>query len=183
MNSTDLPPVFTIGHSTKTIPAFVELLRAGRADFVVDIRTVPRSRTNPQYNLDVLGPSLSEWQIGHCRIGALGGLRSKAKEVPPEINGFWNNRSFHNYADHALSQTFADGLDELLELSRSKRCAIMCAEAVWWRCHRRIVADYLLFRGRSVFHLMGDDRVDPAKMTPAARPDGDRLVYPAPDPG
>ena len=179
MTSGDLPPIFTVGHSTHTIEAFVELLRAGRVDIVVDIRTVPRSRTNPQYNLDVLPKALSEWQIAHTRIGELGGLRKKSADVPPHVNGFWQNQSFHNYADYALSDGFEDGLDRLLDLSRTRRCAIMCSEAVWWRCHRRIVADYLLLRGRCVQHLMGESRVEPARMTAAAQPDGKKLVYPA----
>src|SRR5690348_13152956 len=135
-------PLFTIGHSTRTIPQFVELLRAGRVERVVDVRTIPRSRTNPQYNLDALPPALADYQIGHARIAALGGLRSRQAEVPPETNGWWTNRSFHNYADHALSDDFARGLAELLELDG--RTAVMCSEAVWWRCHRRIIADYAL---------------------------------------
>jgi uncharacterized protein (DUF488 family) len=99
--------------------------------------------------------------------------------VPPEVNAFWANRSFHNYADYALSIEFGAALGELLEISSTRRCAIMCAEAVWWRCHRRIIADYLLTRGRTVFHLMGDDRVDPARLTPAAQISDGRITYPA----
>ena len=97
----------------------------------------------------------------------------------PEVNGFWLNQSFHNYADYALSSEFRLGLSRLLELSEERRCAIMCSEAVWWRCHRRIVADYLLHAGRKVFHLMGSARVEPAKLTEAATADRDALVYPA----
>jgi uncharacterized protein (DUF488 family) len=172
------PPVFTIGHSTRSIEEFVELLRAGPADMVVDIRTVPRSRTNPQYNLDALPAALADYQIGHRRIAELGGLRGRTRDVAPETNGMWRNASFHNYADHALGEDFQAGLDELLDLSAERRCAIMCAEAVWWRCHRRIVADYLMLKGREVFHLMGTDRVEPAKMTPGAVPEGERILYP-----
>lgn len=179
MTGTDLRPVFTVGHSTRTIEAFVELLRAGRVDMVVDIRSIPRSRSNPQYNLDVLPEQLRGWQIGHTQIRELGGLRKKSRDVPPHVNGFWQNRSFHNYADYALSAEFERGLDRLVDLSRTRRCAIMCSEAVWWRCHRRIVADYLLLAGRSVYHLMGKERVEPARMTAAARPHGSKLAYPA----
>jgi uncharacterized protein (DUF488 family) len=175
------PPIFTVGHSTRTIEAFVDLLRVGRVDMVVDIRSVPRSRTNPQFNLDVLPQQLSPFGIAHLQIAELGGLRGKSREVPPDVNGFWQNRSFHNYADYALSDAFDRGLGRLLELSAARRCAIMCAEAVWWRCHRRIVADYLILRARSVWHLMGDARAEPAKMTDRARPSGSGLVYPAPD--
>ncbi len=171
-------PFFTIGHSTRSIEAFVDLLRAGEVAMVVDIRTVPRSRTNPQYNFDALPYALAAYQIGHTRIEELGGLRGRSKDVPPEVNGWWENQSFHNYADYALSDVFGRGLDELIALGRERRLAMMCSEAVWWRCHRRIVADYLLARGESVFHLMGDDTVTPAKITDAARPADGGLVYP-----
>ena len=172
-------PVYTVGHSTRSIVEFVELLKQGRIDLVVDIRSTPRSRTNPQFNLDALPEALSTWQIGHVRIAELGGRRTKSKVVAPEVNGFWTNQSFHNYADYALSAEFRFGLSRLIESSGERRCAIMCSEAVWWRCHRRFVADYLLHEGREVFHLMGTARVDVAKMNIAARADGVSLVYPA----
>jgi uncharacterized protein (DUF488 family) len=175
------PPFFTIGHSTRSIAEFVDLLRAGEVAHVADIRTVPRSRTNPQYNSDVLPGTLSDYGVGYTLIAELGGLRAKSKTVAPEVNGFWSNASFHNYADYALTQPFADGLAELIALGRERRVAMMCSEAVWWRCHRRIVADYLLARGETVRHLMGGDRVEPARLTPGAVPGGDgTVVYPAP---
>lgn len=146
---------------------------------MVDVRTVARSRTNPQYNEDALPEALAPWQVGYCRISALGGLRARSKGVAPEANGWWINRSFHNYADYALSDTFMAGLGQLETLAEDQRVAIMCAEAVWWRCHRRIIADYLLLRGRQVFHLMGVDKMEPASMTPAAKPCNGHLVYPA----
>jgi uncharacterized protein (DUF488 family) len=177
--ASDHPPVYTVGHSTRTIPEFVKLLSRGPVNLVVDIRSVPRSRTNPQFNLDALPEALAAWQIGHLQIPELGGLRGKSKTVPPEVNGFWTNQSFHNYADYALSKEFNLGLSRLLEVSQTRRCAIMCSEAVWWRCHRRIVADYLLHERRSVFHLMGPARVEPAKLTKAATAHGDMLAYPA----
>ena len=149
---------------------------------MVDVRTVPRSRTNPQYNFDVLPDSLGEWQVGYRRIAELGGLRGRSQSVPPEVNGYWENRSFHNYADYALSDEFEGGLEQLMTLAADRPTAIMCAEAVWWRCHRRIIADYLLLRGRDVIHLMGEGRSEPAKMTPGARERDGRLVYPAPQP-
>ncbi len=179
----DHSAIWTIGHSTRTIDEFVDLLRQGRVEMVVDVRSVPRSRTNPQFNLDTLPTALAERQIGHALIAELGGLRGRAHDIPPEINGWWINQSFHNYADYALSAGFAAGLSELLELARQRRAAIMCAEAVWWRCHRRIIADYALLHGREVFHLMGKDRAEPATMTPAAVREGDHLVYPAAAPG
>ena len=176
------PPVFTIGHSTRTIPEFVDLLRHGSVELVIDIRTIPCSRRNPQYNEDALGAELQPYQLSYARIAALGGLRGRSAGVPTEVNAFWENKSFHNYADYALSDDFAAGLDELLDVSTDRRCAIMCAEAVWWRCHRRIVADYLLTRGRTVCHLLGTDRVEPARLTQGALPSGNRITYPTADP-
>jgi uncharacterized protein (DUF488 family) len=156
----------------------VDVLRAGGVRFVVDVRTVPRSRTNPQYNADVLPAELAEWQVGYDRIAELGGLRGRSPDVAPEVNGYWENRSFHNYADYALSEKIAQGLDQLERLSVERPTAIMCSEAVWWRCHRRIIADYLLLRGREVFHLMGAGRIETASRTPAAIERNGHLVYP-----
>lgn len=172
------PPIFTIGHSTRAIGEFVALLRAGEVRTVVDIRKIPRSRTNPQYNLDTLGSELAPFQIGHLRIEELGGLRGRRLDVPADINGYWTNRSFHNYADYALSEEFGRGLRELLSTASEQRVAIMCSEAVWWRCHRRIVADYLLDADRRVFHLMGASNIVPAVQTSAAVHHADGLHYP-----
>jgi uncharacterized protein (DUF488 family) len=157
------------------------MLQGAGVRMAVDVRTVPRSRTNPQYNADVLGDELARWQIRYGRIAGLGGLRGRSPDVPPEVNGFWINQSFHNYADYALSDEFGAALDQLIAEGGTQRTAIMCSEAVWWRCHRRIIADYLLLRGLPVLHLMGGGRIDPATLTPAARERDDRLVYPAPD--
>jgi uncharacterized protein (DUF488 family) len=172
-------PVCTIGHSTASIAEFVDLLRVGEVSRVVDIRTVPRSRHNPQYNLDALPDELAAFQIAHEYIRELGGLRGKTAGVAPEVNGLWRNKSFHNYADYALSEEFRSGLERLLELAARERCAIMCAEAVWWRCHRRIVADYLLARGLTVMHLMWPHKLEPASLTPGAVPQGESITYPA----
>lgn len=161
-------PFYTIGHSTRTIEEFASLLKSGPVEVVVDIRTVPRSRTNPQFNEDLLPDNLAPYGITYTRIAALGGLRGKAKDIPAQVNGFWQNASFHNYADYALSPSFQSGLMQLVELGRTRRCAIMCSEAVWWRCHRRIVTDYLMARGETVFHLMGTGRCEPAQLTPGA---------------
>lgn len=179
MMSAAQPAVFTVGHSTRSIAEFSDMLRHGRVDLVVDVRCTPRSRTNPQFNLDALPDALSAWQIGYERIDALGGRRRKSKTIPPEVNGFWTNQSFHNYADYALSDEFREGFARLREWSQDRRCAIMCSEAVWWRCHRRFIVDYLIHDGRDVFHLMGATRIDAATMNPAARADGPSLVYPA----
>ncbi|MEO6780002.1 MAG: DUF488 domain-containing protein [Bradyrhizobium sp.] len=180
MTSTEIPPVYTIGHSTRTIAEFVELLRQGQVELVVDIRSTPRSRTNPQFNLDALPEALAAWQISYTRIAELGGRRARSKTVPAAVNGFWTNQSFHNYADYALSDEFRVGFARLAAVSSERRCAIMCSEAVWWRCHRRFVADYLLWDGRSVFHLMGTARIEVAKINLAARARGASLVYPGP---
>ena len=170
--------IYTVGHSTRSIEAFVEVLRAGPVGCVVDVRTIPRSRTNPQYNTDALPDALGQWQIGYALIPELGGRRSRQKQVADEVNAFWQNRSFHNYADYALSAPFRSGLEQLVALAEQTPCAIMCSEAVWWRCHRRIISDYLLHGGHEVFHLMGAGRVDAAKLTPGAVPQGAGLAYP-----
>ena len=176
-------PFHTIGHSTRSIVEFVSLLRVGTIALVVDIRTVRRSRANPQFNSEVLPEQLAAFGIGYEYIAELGGLRGRAHDIPPTLNAFWINQSFHNYADYALSAEFHGGLDRLVALGRQRRCAVMCSETLWWRCHRRIVADYLISRGESVFHLMGHDKVEPAKLTGGveARPDG-TFVYPPSQP-
>jgi len=153
------------------------MLRAAGARFVADVRTLPRSRTNPQFNTDVLPGALAEARIGYEHIAALGGLRGRRREVPPEVNAFWENASFHNYADYAMGEPFQRGLAQLRDIGHGAPCAIMCAEAVWWRCHRRIIADYLLAAGEDVRHIMADGKVRPAQMTGAARLQGGVLVY------
>ena len=176
-------PVFTIGHSTRPIAEFVQLLETAKVELVIDVRSIRRSRTNPQYNAETLPRSLAEFQIGYAPIPELGGRRSRQKSVPPQVNGYWQNRSFHNYADFAMSAEFDVGLRRLLKLSENRSCALMCAEAVWWRCHRRIIADYLLMHGRKVFHLMEKGRTEAASITRAAVVQGKVLAYPSPAPG
>jgi uncharacterized protein (DUF488 family) len=172
-------PFFTIGHSTLPVEVFVHALTNTGVALVVDVRTMPRSRTNPQYNRDDLPRSLEAFRIGYEHIAPLGGLRGKSREVPPDVNAFWENESFHNYADYAMSDAFRAGLSRLRELGRTRRSAVMCAEAVWWRCHRRIIADYLLAAGESVFHVVGST-VEPARLTSAARTaESGVLTYPA----
>ncbi len=170
---------FTIGHATRPIAGFIELLNEAEIRLVADVRTAPRSRTNPQFNREALAASLSAAAIEYRHIAELGGLRAKQKQVPPSTNAFWQNQSFHNYADYAMSQEFQAALEKLRDLGHAKRCAIMCAETLWWRCHRRIISDYLLAAGETVFHILGPSQVEPAHMTQAAkrRPDG-ILIYP-----
>ena len=171
---------FTIGHSTRLVGEFVNLLRNAEVRLVVDVRTVPRSRTNPQYNSEVLPETLSESDIKYERIPSLGGLRARRREVPVDVNAFWKNRSFHNYADYAMSEEFRLGLMRLRELGHAAQCAVMCAEAVWWRCHRRIIADYLIAAGETVFHILGQNHIQQAYITDVAeRRLTGTLAYPA----
>jgi uncharacterized protein (DUF488 family) len=170
-------PIYTVGHSTVPLDTFIALLRQYAIGLLVDIRTVPRSRTNPQYNLDTLPGALAGAGIRHIHLAALGGLRARRKDLPPgeSPNGAWRNASFRNYADYALTPAFQAGLDELIALA-AEPLVIMCAEAVWWRCHRRIVADYLLLRGAPVLDLMPPAPPAPHELTPFARPQPDGSI-------
>ncbi len=172
-------PFFTIGHSTRSIEAFVALLQEAQVRLVLDVRTVPRSRANPQFNRDILPASLAGYQIGYEHLSSLGGLRVVQRDVSPDANAFWDNAGFHNFADYAMSEEFRSGLARLRELGQAARAGVMCAEAVWWRCHRRIIADYLIAAGEAVCHILGPGHIDPARLTPAARA-GPRglLTYP-----
>jgi uncharacterized protein (DUF488 family) len=173
-------PFFTIGHSTHPIVDFVNMVTSAKIEMVIDVRTIPKSRTNPQYNRETLPGTLSEFRIGYEHVAALGGRRGKARDVPASVNAFWQNQSFHNYADYALTESFHTGLARLRTVGHERRCVIMCAEAVWWRCHRRIIADYLIVAGEAVFHILGRDHIEPAHVTAAAAPGPDgTLVYPA----
>jgi uncharacterized protein (DUF488 family) len=172
-------PFYTIGHSTRSVEEFVELLQTAGVRLVADVRTVPRSRTNSQFNRDTLPDALSGFQIGYEHIAELGGLRGRTHDIAPAVNSFWQNQSFHNYADYAMSEGFRAGLARLRDLGRERTCAVMCAEAVWWRCHRRIIADHLLAAGETVFHIMGSGRIESAHMTEGARAGLDGLTYPA----
>ena len=172
-------PLFTIGHSTRSIDEFADMLRAAGIRRLVDVRSIPKSLRNPQYHVDRLGEALASFQIGYERNDALGGRRPKSKTVASDVNAWWTNQSFHNYADYALGEAFAEGLAVLLAESAERPTAIMCAEAVWWRCHRRIVADYAMHRGRAVVHLMAPGRNSDARMTPSAVAVGSALHYPA----
>ncbi|MEO6778691.1 MAG: DUF488 domain-containing protein [Gemmatimonadaceae bacterium] len=174
--------IFTIGHSTRTIAEFVALLKQVDVDLLVDVRSIPRSRAVPQFNFDVLPGFLAAEGIGYQPMLSLGGRRHHPKAAPPSTNTFWRVLAFRDYADYAETAEFRAGLDELLVLSHEHRCAIMCAEAVWWRCHRRIITDYLLVRGVPVEHIMGLGVVTPATITPGARVmlDGS-LSYSMPD--
>jgi uncharacterized protein (DUF488 family) len=174
-------PFFTVGHSSRPIETFAALLKAAEVRLVVDVRTVPRSRANPQFNRDVLPASLAAHEIAYEHLASLGGLRGTRRDVSPAANAFWENASFHNYADYAMGEEFHLGLRSLRELGRGARSAIMCAESLWWRCHRRIIADYLIAAGEEVFHILGPGHIEPAHLTEAARPGpNDTLTYPKP---
>jgi len=174
-----MTPFFTIGHSNRSLEAFAGLLNSADISLLVDVRKMPMSRSNPQFNADRLPRALESFGVFYEHIAALGGLRGKAKSLPPDVNGFWTNRSFHNYADYALSEQFHKGLERLRGEGHERRCAIMCSEAVWWRCHRRIIADYLIASGETVFHIMGEGRLDQATLTPGAVVQSDgTVVYP-----
>ena len=175
-------PFYTIGHSTRSLAEFGALLAENGVKLVADVRTIPRSRTNPQYNTDVLPEALAAQGVSYRHIPELGGLRGKRKDRPQSPNTFWENSSFRNYADYAGTEAFRDGLDTLRTLGHEQRAAIMCAEAVWWRCHRRIIADYLIATGEDVFHIMAPGKIEPARLTPAAQLQEDgSLLYPKVD--
>jgi len=172
--------IFTIGHSTRTLDEFVALLRQVDITLLVDVRSIPRSRTTPQFNGDTLPGALAEAGIGYRHLRALGGRRHHRKGTPPSLNVYWRVTAFRNYADYAETDEFRAGLRVLRELVRDDRCAIMCAEAVWWRCHRRIITDYLLAGGTHVDHIMGPGQVVAATLTPGAIITAERtLRYPS----
>ena len=174
--------IFTIGHSNRTVDELVSLLREAQVTLLVDVRSIPRSRAMPQFNIDTLPGALASAGIRYEHLRALGGRRHHPKGTPPSLNTYWRVPAFRNYADYAETSEFRAGLDRLLELARDARCAIMCAEAVWWRCHRRIISDYLLAAGVQVEHIMGPGQIVPATTTPGAvvQPDG-TVRYPQGD--
>ena len=169
--------MLTTGHSTRTIDEFVEILRAHSVEVLVDIRTVPKSRHNPQFNRDALEPALEGARIRYVYMPGLGGLRHSRKD---SINAGWRNASFRGYADYMQTPEFARQLEELIAIEKEGlTVAIMCAEAVPWRCHRSLVADALLVRGIETEHIMSATKRNPHKLTPFARVEGARVWYPA----
>jgi uncharacterized protein (DUF488 family) len=172
-----IPRVLTIGHSTRTIEDFTNLLLAHGVHLIVDIRTIPRSRRNPQFNEDTLAASLKESGIDYVRLKELGGLRRPKKDSP---NMGWRNESFRGFADYMQTPDFEAGINELIQLARESIVAIMCAEALPWRCHRSLVADALLVRGVKVEHIMTLKKTTEQSMTKWAKVDGKRITYPEP---
>ncbi|MCA1334885.1 MULTISPECIES: DUF488 domain-containing protein [Rhodobacterales] len=172
----------TIGHSNRSPQTVIDMLREAGVRLLIDVRSFPKSRSNPDFNDDTFPQSLADYQIGYRHMLALGGRRPKQPDVANDLNAFWRVRSFHNYADYALGSDFRNAFTELLDLGQSQSVAMMCSEAVWWRCHRRIITDWLLLHGQEVRHLMAPGRIDVAELTEGAqlREDG-AVIYPAPE--
>jgi uncharacterized protein (DUF488 family) len=169
--------LWTIGHSTHALEAFAALLAAHEITQLVDVRTVPRSRRHPQFRTEALATSMPDRGIEYVHLAALGGWRRAQPDSP---NAGWRNVSFRGYADYAMSEAFGDGLERLRALARARRTAVMCSEALWWRCHRRLIADRLVAAGDTVCHIDARGRVTPHAPTPfAAIDDAGVITYPA----
>ena len=167
---------FTIGHSTHPIGEFISLLKNHGIEQLVDVRTVPKSRHVPQYNSDALASALGKQGIAYIHLKALGGLRHAKKD---SVNTGWRNASFRGYADHMSTEEFGKGIDRLMELAKTKRTVIMCAEAVPWRCHRSLIGDALVVRGIAAEDIMSATSIRPHKLTEFAKVDGQHITYPA----
>jgi len=175
MMSESKPVVLTIGHSNRALEELIRLLQAYHVTQLVDVRTVPRSRHNPQFNRDTLPDALRPVGIDYLHIPGLGGLRYPRPDSP---NAGWKNTSFRGFADYMLTPEFAESLATLMILAEQRRIALMCAEAVPWRCHRSLIADALTARGYPVEHILSATRTQTHKLTPFARVEGTRITYP-----
>lgn len=167
--------IFTLGHSTLPIDTFTALLKTYAIQCLADVRTVPRSRHNPQFNADALEASLAGCGIAYRAMPALGGLRHARADSP---NGGWRNTSFRGYADYMQTPAFRDAVEDLVRAGRAARTAIMCAEAVPWRCHRSLIADALVVRGVAVVEIFSDTQWRMHKLTPFAHVEGLSILYP-----
>lgn len=167
--------IFTIGHSTRPLEDFRTLLGENRIELLADVRTVPRSRHNPQFNLETLPESLATAGIGYVHLKELGGLR---KAMPESINCGWRLASFRGYADYMQTDAFVTALDELIAVASEKRVVIMCAELLWWRCHRMLIADALSIRDWEVIHILGAGKTQLHHLTKFAVVSGYTLTYP-----
>ena len=167
--------IFTVGHSTHPIGEFIGILQAHGVKKLIDVRTVPKSRHNPQFNGDALAASVRASGITYRRMESLGGLRHARKDSP---NGAWRNASFRGYADYMQTEEFSAAIDQLLDRGRANDSAIMCAEAVPWRCHRSLIGDALLVRNVGVLDIMTEKSAKPHTLTPFARVEGVRVWYP-----
>ena len=169
--------IWTIGHSTRGIDEFISLLKENQIKLLVDVRAFPGSRRYPQFNKDTLAESLNAHRIRYEHFPELGGKR---KSRPDSRNTAWRNASFRGYADYMETEQFQKGIERLLEIvSEAGATAIMCAEAVWWRCHRSLIADYLKSRGTEVLHILGANKIEPHPYTSAARIVNGELSYEA----
>jgi uncharacterized protein (DUF488 family) len=175
---TKKPVVLTIGHSTHAWNDFRDLLRAHRVERVIDVRSIPRSRHNPQFNRETLRTKLRSARIGYVHLRKLGGLRHARRDSP---NMAWRNTSFRGFADYMQTSEFEAGLERLMKLARQKRSAIMCAEAVPWHCHRSLIADALTVRGIRVDDIMSMKRSQFHSLTPFAHVQNHRITYPIGD--
>lgn len=169
------PLICTIGHSNRPLDAFLDLLRSNQISQVLDVRTVPRSRHNPQFNQGVLPTSLDAINASYIHLPGLGGLRHARADSP---NSGWRNLSFRGYADYMQSQEFADNIQWVANQARTERCVLMCAEAVPWRCHRSMIGDALLARGIRVEDIIGPRGRKPHVLTAFAHVDGMHVTYP-----
>lgn len=167
--------VFTIGHSTRPIDEFIGLLRANGIEQLIDIRTIPKSLHNPQFGTDALARSLRSARIDYIHMKALGGLRRAQRD---SVNTGWRNASFRGYADYMQTAEFRSAVERAIELAREEVSALMCAEAVPWRCHRSLVADALMVRGIEVLEIVGGSPPKPHKLTSFARVHGTEITYP-----
>jgi len=169
------PRIFSVGHSTRTLEAFLHLLHAHDVKRIVDVRSIPRSRHNPQFNRETLAAKLRAAGIGYVYLRKLGGLRHPRRD---STNLGWRNLSFRGFADYMQTSEFEAGMKRLLRIAAEKRCALMCAEAVPWRCHRSLIADALLVRGMPVEHIMSEKRRQIHSLTPFAKVERKRITYP-----
>lgn len=171
----DAITVFTIGHSTRTLEEFLSLLEAREIDLLADVRTIPKSRHNPQFNSEALAAALKDHDIQYVHMKGLGGLRRPRKD---STNRAWENASFRGFADYMETEEFEKSLIELIETAEKQRTALMCAEAVPWRCHRSLIADALAARRITVVHIMSRTSLKEHAMTPWAVATGQRITYP-----
>lgn len=168
------PDIYTIGHSVRPIDEFIDILKVHRIALIADVRTIPRSRRNPQFAQEALALELEKEGIGYRHLKALGGLRRARADSP---NQGWRNSAFRGFADYMQTGEFADALQELIDMAGARRTAVMCAEAVPWRCHRFLIADALVIRGIRVGHITGKSHPRPHRLTPFAKIEGLKITY------
>lgn len=167
--------MWTVGHSTRSLPELAALVRAHGVALIADVRKIPRSRRHPHFDAETLPAALADAGLGYVHVPGLGGLR---RQRPDSVNRGWRNPSFRAYADYMQTDEFADELRRLLALGRERRVAIMCAEAVWWQCHRSLIADALVASGEPVLHIVTPGRAEPHALRDFARVYAGKVSYP-----